>query len=258
MSSIDIEGTDQFLQIDKISDDVYTIAPNLILRFTVALSKIVSGKRYHYHTEFLYQNKNMPTPLIKIKRSFDYYLSFENHKADDKSGNKTFVRIGPTEYLLLKRAMDEVVSWFTDKKYANLYAKQNGKLIMTSPVPSHILHGLPQDKCIKFAPTIISRSMAEADKGPGVIIDFGDFVSTITLEKFMGLQYTISIFNMYQAAITLLNYASRPPVGTNTISFIEPNGRTLPPENVACGAEGIIGRQVQSKYLIQNIESLEG
>ena len=74
MSSIDIEGTDQFLQIDKISDDVYTIAPNLILRFTVALSKIVSGKRYHYHTEFLYQNKNMSTPLIKIKRSFDYYL----------------------------------------------------------------------------------------------------------------------------------------------------------------------------------------
>ena len=258
--SIETEN-DQFLQLDKISDDVLTIAPNIVLRFNVSLSKISSGKRYHYHREYMYASKTVPEPLITIKRSFDYYLSFENTVKDDR-GNKLFIRIGIAEFLLLKHGFEEVTLWFTDNKYKNLYARNGNKLILTSPIPRFRIQGLPQGKYIEFSPTILDKGMSEADKEPGVTIDFGDGfnVINISLDRFMGLHYIISCFNMYQSAITLLNYISRPPTGTNSINLSDYtiNGRTLPKENIACGSNGISGRKIQPRTMPQNISALEG
>lgn len=255
-----IESDNQFLQLDKISDDVLSIAPNIVLRFNVALSKISSGKRYHYHKEYMYSSKNCQDPLITIKRSFDYYLSFENNIKKD-GYEKLFIRVGTADYLLLKQSFEEAASWFTNKKYEYLYAKDRGKLIMVAPIPK-IRIRLPQNKYIEISPTIVEKGEAEADKGPGVFIDFGDVVNSVnlTLDRFMGLHYVISCFNMYQSATILLNYISRPSIGTNSfnMSNYSTNGRTLPPENIACGADSTNGRRVQSKYMPQEISTLEG
>ena len=43
----------EFFKIDKVSDDVYAIGPNVILKFNVSLSKTSQGKRYHFHKEYL-------------------------------------------------------------------------------------------------------------------------------------------------------------------------------------------------------------
>ena len=150
-----IESDNQFLQLDKISDDVLSIAPNIVLRFNVALSKISSGKRYHYHKEYMYSSKNYQDPLITIRRSFDYYLSFENSVKKD-GYDKLFIRVGIADYLLLKHGFEEAVSWFTDKKYEYLYAKDRGKLIMVSPIPKNIIR-LPQNKYITLTPTIVEK-----------------------------------------------------------------------------------------------------
>lgn len=254
-----IETDNQLLNIDKISDDVLTITPNIVLRFNVALSKIVSNRRQHFHKEFMYSSKTSPNPLVTIRRNFDYYLSFENVK---NSYDKLFIRIGIGEILLLRGGFDVAASWFTDKKYAKLYVRNNGKLVLTAPIPDYTVHGLPQGKYIKFIPTIVELDESNEGKVAGVTIDFGDGINIInlTLERFMGLKYVISCFNMYQSAITLLNYISRPSVGTNSTNFSNSNayGRALPPENISCGVDGIDGRKVQPKCMPQQINSLEG
>lgn len=255
-----IESDNQFLQLDKISDDVLSIAPNVVLRFNVALSKISSGKRYHYHKEYMYPSKNYHEPLITIKRSFDYYLSFENSVKKD-GNDKLFIRIGIADYLVLKQGFEEAVAWYTDKEYAHLYARDNGKLIMVNPIPKRVIH-LPQNKYIKLEPVILEIGETEADRKPGISIDFGDGVNivSLTLDRFMGLHYVISCFNMYESATILLNYISRPSIGTNSFNMANYgyNGRTLPPENITCGADSQNGRNVQSRFMPQQISTLEG
>ena len=257
--SINVEGAEDYLKIDKISDDVYVLAPNAILRFNVSLSKISGGKRYHYHREYEYPAKNIHQSLVTVKRSFDYYLSFESPQKDN-NGSKLFIRIGAQEYFLLKKCLSEVEAWFTDKKYAKLYVMDRGKLILTAPIPNTRIHNLPMDKYIDFSPTIIDKGIANADKEPGIRIEFGDpnCVISINLDKFMGLKYIIDCFNMYQAAITLINYNARPPYGTNR--FVMNNEHTMSGTdyNVMTGASGVRDRHVTPKGTKNNISSLEG
>lgn len=250
-----------FFQIDKISDDVYAIAQNLVLRFSVSLAKLANGKRHCFHKEFEYPVYNVDDQksLVTIKRNFDYFLSIENIQKEP-GRDKLYIRIGPPEFTLVKRGLDTVVSWFTDKEYAKLYAFDKGKLVLTNPIPDYTVIGLPMGKYIKFEPAIIDKGIAKADKSPGVRIYWSDpsYFVEISLEKFMGLHYTFSCFNMYMAAVALLNYVERPEFGTNRTN-IEPTYKaSTQSEEGRQGASGIQGRHVNPKGTKNNISLLEG
>lgn len=248
----------EFFKVDKISDDVFAIAPNIILKFNVSLSKVSNGKRYHFHKEYEYPSHNQDIPsLVTIKRSFDYYLSIEGQQKD-LDGNKLFIRIGPTEYFMIKDGLERVISWFNSPEYRNLFMHDNGKLIMTAPIPSHRIDCLPMHKYIDFSPTIIDKGIANADKCPGIRIELGSqsCCVNITLDKLMGLYYIISCFNMYQAALSIVNYLERPEFGTNR--FVMDMSRTVPPDNTMYGSSGINGRFVTPAGSKNNISALEG
>lgn len=250
----------EFFKIDKISDDVYAIGPNVILKFNVSLSKISGGKRYHFHKEYEYPTKNIqdnPT-LVTIKRSFDYYLSIENMQKDN-NGNKLFIRIGPQEYMLFKRGLEEAISWFTDSKYAKLFAQDEGRLVLVAPIPEFKIHNLPMQKYIEFIPTIIDRGISNADKEPGIRIVLSDplVYIDITLDRLMGLYYIVSCLNMYQSALSIINYIQRPEFGTNRF-VIESQHVSHPDDGTRYGASGIEGRMVTPKGTMNNISALEG
>lgn len=248
----------EFFKVDKISDDVYAIAPNIILKFNVSLSKVSNGKRYHYHKEYEYPTSNREFPsLVTIKRSFDYYLSIENQQKDS-GGNKLFIRIGPQEYFMIKNGLERVISWFNSSEYRNLFVTDKGKLIMTAPIPSHRIEPLPMQKYIEFTPTIIDKGIANADKSPGIMVEFGDPSNrvNITLDKLMGLYYIISCFNMYQAALSIVNYLERPEFGTNR--FVMEMQKTVPQDTTIYGASGVQDRFVTPKGSKNNISLLEG
>lgn len=214
-------ANDDSLRIDKISDEIYILSQNVILKFNVSLSKISSGKRYHYYKDFEYRGKDYNGQLISVKRSFDYYLSFENIKAA-ANGSKMFIRIGLQEFLSLSNALDAVEKWFTDAKYKKLFVSDKGKLILTSPTPSHLIPNLPMGNSIEFRPTIITKGIAASDEEPGIAIEFVGFETIyIGFDKFMGLKYLINSFNMYQSAITLLNFVGRPPATEDNRILLE-------------------------------------
>lgn len=249
----------EFFKIDKVSDDVYAIGPNVILRFNVSLSKVSGGKRYHFYKEYEYPSRGIsePSSLVTIKRSFDFYLSIENMQKDN-NGNKVFIRIGPQEYMLFKRGLEETISWFTDAKYAKLFAYDKGKLILVAPIPEFKIPNLPMQKYIEFRPIIIEKGIANADKEPGVRIELGDPSSyiDINLDRLMGLYYIISCFNMYQAALSIVNYIERPEFGTNRFNIESQYTVTAPEEKT--GVSGIEGRVVTPKGTKNNISALEG
>lgn len=249
----------EFFKIDKVSDDVYAIGPNVILKFNVSLSKISNGKRYHFHKEYEYPSRGIseqPT-LVTIKRSFDYYLSIESMQKDDK-GNKVFIRIGPQEYMLFKKALEEAISWFTDSKYSKLFAQDRGRLVMVAPIPEFKIPNLPMQKYIELVPVIIDRGIANADKEPGIRIILSDpstYVD-INLDRLMGLYYIISCFNMYQAALAMVNYIQRPAFGTGR--FVMDSQHISRHDDAKFGVSGIEGRFVTPKGDINNIHKLEG
>lgn len=244
-------------KIDRISDEIYALSSNVVLKFNVSLSKISGGKRYYFHKEFEYGSSSyQESNLITIKRSFDYYLSFESTKTND-NGSRLFTRIGIQEFLSLSDALKEVLKWYTDVKYDKLYAIDRGKLVLTSPSPSYIIPELPMKKYIEFRPTIINKGMAKADDEMGVAIDFGDDDTVdLTFDKFMGLYYLITSFNMYQSALLLINYIGHPEIGTNRVVMENSSRRKPLPQIQEPETTSIKGRF--PKGMKSNISQLEG
>ena len=76
---MEISNPIEYYKIDKISDDIYLIAANILLKFNVVLSNKSNGKRYHYYTEFEYDasSQGIEGSLVSIKRSFDAFLSID-------------------------------------------------------------------------------------------------------------------------------------------------------------------------------------
>lgn len=251
----------EYFKVDKISDDVYALGPNVILKFSVSLSKTSNGTRHHFHKEYEYRSSSNATTLVTIKRSFDYYLSLENMQKDS-NGNKVFIRIGPSEYMMFKKGLEIAISWFTDKKYEKLFASDRGKLVLVNPIPNFVVSSLPMDKYLELVPIIIDRGMANADKEPGVRIYLSSdsqFID-INLDRLMGLYYIVSSFNMYQAALEIVNYLERPALGTNRFVMDSATSHRVGGSifnKAKSGSTGINGRLVTPQGTKDNIKDLE-
>lgn len=205
-------------QYDKISDDIYFIGNNTIMKFNVSLSKDINNMRSHFHKEFKYNSKySNCNSLVTIKRSFDFYISIENIKKDD-SGIKEFIRIGVSEILLVRYKLQEVLKWFTSNEFQNLYGKKGKKLLILGRVSNIIIDRLPMNKYIEFEPTVCDY---DTESVPGVRMYLSSKTNyvDINVDRLMGLIYLMDSINMYESAQLMINYLQRPENGTNLYSF---------------------------------------
>ena len=250
----------EFNKIDKVSDELCAIGPNVILKFNVSLSKTSNGKRYHFHKEYEYPSRGIteqPT-LVTIKRSFDFYLSIESMQKDSK-GYKIFIRIGAAEYMKVKQSLETAISWFTDKKYEKLFAYDKDKrIILMNPIPEIEIPNLPMNTYIKMYPIVIERGTTAADQEPGIRMELDSPYTYVDmkLDKLMEIYYFISRIDMYQAALSIVNYVQRPDFGTNR--FVMEPQHTLKISSSKTGVSGIEGRFVTPKDAKGNINVLEG
>lgn len=227
----------RFDQYEKISDDVYQIAFNVILKFNVNLSRTSDAfGRQFYHKEFEYDSKNSNFPLISIKRNFDYYLSIENVRVNDTTNIKEFIRIGVEEIMLLKQMLNQAAQWFTSTEYKDLYVVHNNQLIMTSKIEPLIIEHLPMDKYISIEPWVCTI-VEEQVPGVRMYISDRNNYADIPINRFMGLVYTINTMNMYQSAQLMLSYIGRPEFGFNMTTFTKERGN-ISGEESATGRTG--------------------
>lgn len=184
----------QFLNYERICDDLYYLGKSVVLRFNVGLASYKDGTRYFFHKEYEYQKERKN--VVTVKRNYDFFLTLENLE------NKESVMIRARDFPKLRTAIQVALTWFQDKKYAKLYATNKGKLIMTSPIPTCEINSLPCGKFIKIDPIIIDSGIANDDKQPGICIIFGDANNYVnmTVDNLIGLDYILSCVNMVQMA----------------------------------------------------------
>ena len=220
MSNLIVPAIIEQIQYDKISDDIYFLGKNVVLRFNVNLSKTgMNNERTHYHKEYQYSSKfsNEPSNLITIRRNFDFYFSIENI-IKDENNKKEFIRIGVTEIMSLQFYLKEVIKWFTDKKYEKLYASKNDRVIMLGRVDNIVMTNLPMDKYLEFQAIVCDY---ENNTYPGVRMYISSETNYIdmSVDKLMGLYYLLTNINMYESAQLMINYLQRPEYGTNMFTF---------------------------------------
>lgn len=245
-------------QYDKISDLVCYLGRNAVVKFTVVLSKYKDDYgRQFFHKEFEYNSKNFDKPLITIKREYEYFLSIENLKVDELSGRKEFIKIGVEEFMLFKQALINASKWFTDQEYRDLFIIHKNELIMGMKVPPIELPYLPMGKYITLEPTIYTYH-EECSPGVRITLNHNSNFVDLYLNRFMGLVYTISSFNMYLAAQSMLNYIGRPEFGYNLVSFTDEDRGTTG-EDTAAGPQGrSIPNAKRSKDFFARMEDLDG
>lgn len=204
----------QFIDYDKLSDDVLYLGSKLYLRMNVSLSTKNEQdiSRYHYHKEYSYPSKYSNNNLVSIKRSFTYYLSF------DKADIRNIVMIRAQDMIVLNRALERVVLWFEDKEHNAFYVRSK-KLIVKKQQPV-LVEGLAMNSYLEFQPIVI---LSEQDnrQTPGVRLTLGnpEYFADITVDKLYGLVYTLSTFRMFEAAQNLVNYLGRPGFGFNLMEM---------------------------------------
>lgn len=233
-------------QYDKISDDLYFLGKNVVLKFNVNLSRPnQENQRNHYHKEYQYNSKYIDTSsVITIRRSFDFYLSIENLTRDD-FGNKEYIRIGVPEIMSLRYYIEAVTRWFTDSKYESLYAKKNGRLIMLGRVENIRISNLPLDRYLEFEAMVCETPDGDMYPGVRIYLSSKTNYADMSIDRLMGFYYLISTINMYESAQLMLNYLQRPEYGTNMVSFCDDNLSSPEPQEYAIQTK--TGRMVQPR-----------
>ena len=104
----------EYLDYDKISDDLCWLGNKCIVRMVVKLAnKNKDGFRNHFHREFKYQASYLDKrEVITMRRSFDYYISIDHLET------KQNVLITVRDILLLRMQVSEVFKWFYDNTFA--------------------------------------------------------------------------------------------------------------------------------------------
>lgn len=200
----------QFIQYDKLSDDVLFLGSNLYLRMNVSLSGKNSEKneRYHFHKEYSYNSRYSESGLLSIKRSFNYYLSFEFLSGPDKV--TTIIRT--QDMILLREKLQDVYKFFID----DTFATKGTKLVIKRKRQSVVLDGLCDNGYLQFDPVaIIYESTGNQTPGVRITLNNPNAFADIDVDHFFSLLYTINGFDMYTAAQNLINYLGRPSFGMN-------------------------------------------
>lgn len=217
------------LQYEKITDDLCILGVNTVLRFNVSLaSKTQDGMKKLFHSEFEYRaNKyNNLNTICSIRRTFDYFLSIENLRAN-QDGSKEFIMIRIQDILYVREQFELATKWFRDVKYQNLFAMTKGRLVMLGRVEPIKILGLAMNKSLMLEPIVITYDDNNQTTGVRLYLSSKDNFVDMSIDKFMGVVYLLSSINMYESAQLLLNYIQRPELGTNSYSMKGAKGEDI-------------------------------
>lgn len=221
-----MESPIKYEKYDKISDSVLFLGQSTTLRFNVKLSKINSNNngRYHFHREYKYYNDNYGD-LYSIKRDFDYYFTIE--KIDRSYNTMHSVMIRVQDIMLFKYKIQEILRWFND----DTFFIKNGKLMIHKREPI-IVDGLACMQYLQFEPIVIEYDNSIV-QGIRMTISDPEVFTDINIQNFYALAYTIDTFNMYQAALSIVNYLGRPEFGTNLYNVTDEESNSKNDGNVS-------------------------
>lgn len=220
----------EIIKFEKFSDDIIHVGRGLILRINVALAKSFNDNRYFFYKEYEYTLQGYKR--VSIKRGFDYYISLEE-VLKPKDRYKFFIRIGLSDFYILKQRIDEMIQWFTSNKYSKLFAKNNNEMVLgMTNVPRIGLQDLPSGVSLMFNPVVIGVGNSQM---PGIAIELDngkDAVDyTMTVDQLFALKTALDGFNPFISA-QIMVASMGIPLGTNRVDLDDAaNNHQLPALN---------------------------
>lgn len=201
------------LEYEQISDDLMILdGQSAVLRFNVKLySRNLNGSAEPFHKEFRYDSKFSNKSVgYSIRRNFTYFLSINGLK---NYSHTMPLMITIYDMLLFKAYLTNTYKWITSM---DIYAIKNNDLILKGQYEPLVMTTI-YNKQISFEPIVLTKSNDIKTQGIRMIID-SNWVINIEANKFAGLIYLIDSIDMYNAAITLLNYLPSPEFGKTIMS----------------------------------------
>lgn len=199
---------------DKISDTVFWISKDWVLKFVVQLNRYSEkfGKS-NFHKEFGYTKKG--EFCVSINRDFSYYFLLESVQRDS-NGFKDSIMITQNDIYFVQYKFSKAVEWFTGNQ--NIFAKKGEDIIIPSKVYNERI-----DLCIgtyiEMEPSVVRYDNGTQVIGVRFYIGSDVINFFMDINRFLSFNYFISTFNMYLAAQGLLSYLGRPEYGTNYVNM---------------------------------------
>lgn len=192
-----------YSNIEKLSDVVLQLDRFGYLRMNTRLGrKNDSGFREPFASGFVIGNNSYRgyNNLVSIKREFDSYLSFE-YQGDDTF----FVQIRADRMFLIREKFEEAMrSWILSDECWAVDKQGMPKVAINKVRPIEIIGMTPGGKTLRLDPVVVHR-LNSFDKGIKMTISTSTNYIEMNVDVFMGLMYTLSTFDLYQASLAQIN-----------------------------------------------------
>lgn len=200
-----------FEDYDMISDIIGWLGQSVCYKFVVKLgSRDKDGNRNPFHKEYTYNSTYSNVEKVtSIRRSFDYYLTIEN------TYKNVYIQIRQQNMIMIQSVLSQVSGLLFDENY---WAIKSKKLVVKNKPQPIFVQNLPMGKWLSFELIVIEYE-GQYDKGIRIMLSDESEYLDIRIDAFMGFVYFMNCLNMYQSALSIVNYLQRPVFGTNLVEF---------------------------------------
>jgi hypothetical protein len=188
-----------FLDYDKVSDILMYFGSDTYLKFNVSLARKskATNKRFHYLKEFRYDSGYQGYgEVVMLRRQFDFYLEI-----DVVGDFNSSIMIRAKDIMNLRVRLKMVAKWFSD----GVFKMNRQKKLFITGNPEPVIVTNLTGKYIKFEPAIYEYKNGDKREGVRMTLNDSKFVD-YTVDTFMEFAYLINSINMYEAALSIVNY----------------------------------------------------
>lgn len=197
-----------FIDYEKISDDLMYFNQSTYLRFTVSLAnRDINGCRKSFHREYGYKSKYVDkNEVLTIRRHFDFFMTIEQKNQFNNS-----IMVKMKDMMILKSTLKNVSKWF----YDGTFKMKDGEIHIIKKHTKIYIPNFNGGKYIAFLPSVTSYDNGDQVEGIRMFLNDDMVYADMTIDTFMEFYYLIDNMDMYQCAIGLINYLGRPDFGFN-------------------------------------------
>lgn len=187
---------------NKLNNTVYWLDNNSALTLTVEI---------HKHNRFFYAEYSSNNGT-NIYTDFGYYLEIGS-MFPDENGNRVKFRIDNSNMYQFVKSIQTITDWLITKAGDGLFIEMKNGIIKVNPKFTAVKIAGPYNGLLEIVPTVrYNKSNGQPLTGISIFINNTPdpiFLSTV---QFLNFSYFIEKFNMYEAALAMINFLGRPTV----------------------------------------------
>lgn len=203
-----------FVNYDRISDTMMTLATGVTLKFVVDLTRLDrNNNELSFHRETEFYSKKFNRKSYSITRCYSCYYVI-NFKDDFMLG----CILRPADVKVLQILIDRtIMPWYVGSK--RIFKMIDNKMVITGEFKDVALP-ISEATYIRFSPVVINyENLDQYKEGIRFEINGKDNCIDLPLDRFMEFVYIIMNTDMFSMASSMLAYVKTPPYKVNAGSF---------------------------------------